>query len=120
MRTITNVELIEAAVKAYEEKRLTAFYPTFGCVYRAVTQDGEKLGCAIGVALTDEEIDKVKAAEINGAAVYNLEPYAVAAFEDEGFASKLQRAHDEWLGCQGTRDHNRFRTLIGLEPLATE
>jgi hypothetical protein len=93
MRTITNEELKAAVRKAKEEKRLARMY---GRRYslRATLRNGKCVVCAIGAALTADELAQAVAVKANSP--WALKQRGIVEFEDPYFAQVLIRAHDEY------------------------
>jgi pimeloyl-ACP methyl ester carboxylesterase len=135
MRTVKYDELIQAARKAYDEKRLNAFYMGYGgpigCIYSRKWPDGVMGVCAIGAALTPEELENLRTIDYNdGVSARGLVEREFIQFEKVEDAMRLQQAHDAWANqCRRVGDgredekkiendfHNDFRKVIGLEPL---
>jgi hypothetical protein len=111
----------EAALKAYAEGRLLAQHPDPKkrmCAYTlAGLNDGKNYGCAIGVGLTDDTVQRVLAAvylQVDGdAKTLNYVPFGVnfsdvlalikrgiveVSTEDLDMIVAIQRKHDLW--CQ--------------------
>ena len=123
MRVLTKQDLITAARKAYRDGTLTAQAPTEverTCIY-ADTTNGRY--CAIGCALTEDEIAVVLRDEKANTMRCDHHVFTdlnVVAFEDPNFAVDLQEAHDTWCfyaidnSDTETDEELAFRELIGL------
>lgn len=114
MRTITNAELIEANISAFYDGRLCA-QNDLGALYRAVNKAGRTCGCAIGVALTEDEINAIITEHKNGNGVSSI--LNIVRFEDMMFVHSLQHAHDYWTGEEGVDDAagaKDYRALLGV------
>jgi hypothetical protein len=92
MRTITNEELKAAVRQAKKEKRLARMY---GRRYKLqdTLENGKCVVCAIGAALTEEELRQAK--EACASTIFKLSLKGVVQFEDPDFAADLIEAHDE-------------------------
>ncbi len=120
MRTITKQELVEANRKAYLEDRLVAQHFDLiegdPCRYVWPTlKGGTPTGCAIGVALNDDERGEIMLLGVNTRCTVDTlsHEYEIVGFEDERFACELQLAHDDWaLGSDA--EVERYLQLIGL------
>lgn len=109
--------------KAYEEKRLAAQVAPIdpanksaGCVYRVAGTTN--CGCAIGVGLTDETIEKIMAGNMNGNGLHKLVNSVVVTVEHGEFYEfdELQSAHDTWARNRNpTVEKNFVKTLEKLE-----
>lgn len=109
--------------KAYEEKRLAAQVAPIdpanksaGCVYRVAGTTN--CGCAIGVGLTDETIEKIMAGNMNGNGLHKLVDSVVVTVEHNQFIrfDELQSAHDTWVRNRNSTFEAAFvKTLEELE-----
>ena len=109
MRTITTEELKRKAKEYYAARRLTA-QNSMGCVLRE-----DDCRCAIGAAMTDEEINKANDAK--APTVKLLVDNNIISFENIPFAIKLQHAHDVWCCEVNFRKDKRTKEQDFLELL---
>ena len=122
MRILTKQDLLTAARKAYRDGTLTAQAPTEverTCIYADI--NGRH--CAIGCALTEDEIAVVlrdEKANTMRCDHHIFTDLNVVAFEDPNFAVYLQDAHDKWCFYATddpdieTDEERAFRKLIGF------
>jgi hypothetical protein len=105
---ITTVQLKAACREAYRTKRLTAQHPEGLYRYRQAI-NGRNCGCAIGVTLPPEALDKIEADGLLNFPLATPIMRLLVEFEDEDEAVKIQRAHDRWLDA---RRYERCRDEI--------
>lgn len=116
MTTISTRQLIDANLKALEDRTLGAFYyPT--CMY---VYPGEKHFCAIGVAIPMEIIqgwDKNFVFwKINENSVEDLTRLTKLKFEHKWIAYYTQMLHDTWASRNNKYTDMEF---LGLHPIPT-
>lgn len=88
----------EAALKAYVEGRLSAQNDTPACLYR----DASGHPCAIGAALTDEEVASF---DKPTRTIQDLHAFSRIQTDDIDALQAMQMAHDHWanrVGCKST------------------
>lgn len=86
----------EAALKAYEERRLSAQNDTPACLYR----DASGHPCAIGAALTDEQAASF---DRPGQTVQDLYACFRIQTDDIDALQEMQSTHDCWANRAGCR-----------------
>lgn len=98
MRVITTSELVRNALKAYRERRLQAQVQpgTTKCLYQV--PDKPDCGCAIGVSLQPDEMERVLKVEAESGPIgaMSLPGTNIVLFTDPRIAAELQVRHDEW------------------------
>jgi hypothetical protein len=132
--TLTYAAVIEADRLAWEEGRLgyqDAARAKDGCMYRYPGQPG--CGCAIGVALPPDVLDRIEAAEENVSGLYDIADhgFVICSAEDDARLHVLQAAHDDAVRARsqsarhprneylrGRAEHAAaaFERLIGVRP----
>lgn len=116
MITLKLEDVKVAARKAYHEGRLSAQAPKPVCQYRS-KQNRTTYACAIGAALTDEQVTELLEPgddvgdykHLNICALSELAGRWTADEKDIGKIEAIQDAHDEWVG---TVVGNRAPTII--------
>lgn len=95
MTTLTVKSIAQAALKAYDEKRLSAQGPTPCCAYR----DPTGRPCAVGAGLPDDLAAQLDVAIHGGSMPIEDAAYAgyVSIARADAFQLReLQKAHDAW------------------------
>lgn len=130
-QTLDFIEVIDAALKAHAEKRLQAQIITprqrklakeaggVTCLYRVPRKPN--CGCAIGVAMTPETLERVRLAEKEEGTTMSISAIrsrGVVRYSDAEaqLFSELQTSHDYW--ADGTFNEQDF--LTRLDMLRTE
>ena len=105
MQTITVAEVKTAALKAHAEGRLTAQGPWAGsmrgCSY-CEGHEGKLYGCAVGVALTEETTDYIRASGNTNKRLSVLVTLGILAVDDRTTLDRIQEAHDAWVSVLDT------------------
>lgn len=126
---ITTKELLENAIKARSENRLTAQQPGGLCYYKQEI-GGKQYGCAVGVSFSPELLETVETHNLNARGVRNLIADGIVEFDDNCFAEDLQSHHDQWARANHKfREHQHHQSMTAsfsdrllqeLESLADE
>lgn len=111
---ITLKETAENALKAYNENRLGAQQIPFEhyCQYRYPNGSG----CAIGVGLTKESIEKVMKCDCNGVGLMSLERDSIISYDEseEDSLLILQGLHDIWVTSYEDEKKEKETTFINF------
>lgn len=111
-RHITTKELAQAARSYHSQGLLAAQQPPKVHGYRCrYSYPGHDCRCAIGAALTPQDLAALEKAKEDSCLVHAL---SVITFEDLGLAARLQFLHDSWLN-NGTGEAHFLKFLEFLE-----
>lgn len=124
---LTREHVKASARQAYVEGRLGFQNPDIHrgrCLYRyggVTSYSAHTIGCAIGVSMTDAQIEDLRECGKLSAGVVRLfkEGIIVANGDDESFLSELQSAHDMLINkhvsdIEGSEALADLKALIGL------
>ena len=86
-------QLIDANRRALANRTLGAFLNNAECLY----DYGNGCRCAIGVVLTDADLEEIRVNDANHSPVTGLIDNALIEVEDAAVFGATQRLHDTWL-----------------------